>query len=214
MLPSLPRGIDAALNQEARLRTEPPKLTLGEWRASLSLTAAARCCWSLSHTTQPSAIDCRLFMAEASRSGPLESLEKELSCSVSLLLVRGTTRGRGTERQGQSSASVRSALHPHFPSTPHLSLDSQLMRARRPPDLHRRPLSAAHFARLPTHLLRRLFERVVLMAGSERQLPSPVYVPIMPCFGARDAAKCHRHDAFGHVSPVEPKPGQDGTGEG
>jgi hypothetical protein len=80
-------------------------------------------------------------------------------------------------------------------------------------DMHRPALPAAHAARLPTHLLRRVPEGVVRLPGLDGHLDPPVHLPGMPCLGARDQAKRHRHDAARHVHTGTPAQGKERSRE-
>ena len=77
-------------------------------------------------------------------------------------------------------------------------------------DLHRSAVPAAHAARLPPHLLRRVSEGVVCVPGDDGDVAASVYVPVMSRFGAVDAAQCDGYDAAGYVHTGESAPGEDG----
>lgn len=72
------------------------------------------------------------------------------------------------------------------------------------PDLYRRALPAAHTARLPAHLLRRLSEGVVRLPSLDRHVDTPVHLPLVPGLGAHHTAQCHRHHAARHLPQGEP----------
>jgi hypothetical protein len=77
-------------------------------------------------------------------------------------------------------------------------------------DMYRHPLPAAHAPRLPAHLLRRLPQGVVPVPSLDRDLNPPIHLPVMPRFGALDAAQCHRYDAPGYVCEGESGPWEVG----